>query len=255
MMSYMDKKYETLIFDLDGTLATSKSSLEDDMALLLADASQSLVLAVITGGMFEQIKKQVIDRLPSHAKLENIYALPTSGSSMRRFVNDRWEIVYENNFSDDQVRKLKEAFKKALSLVTFVIDDSDLAGVQLENRHSQMTFSALGQLQLYEKKKVWDPSREKREELQKILEPMLPEFDVKIGGSTSIDVTLRGMNKAYGVQELFKRTGLEINKGLFVGDEIQPGGNDYAALETGIDTYSTAGPHDTMKLIEKILLG
>lgn len=40
---------------------------------------------------------------------------------------------------------------------------------------------------------------------------------------------------------------------LFIGDAIFSGGNDYAAVEVGIDYEKTTGPEMTHSLIEEIV--
>ena len=50
-------------FDLDDTLAITKSPISDRMAGILSRLLENYDVCVITGGTFQQIKKQVIDRL------------------------------------------------------------------------------------------------------------------------------------------------------------------------------------------------
>jgi hypothetical protein len=40
---------------------------------------------------------------------------------------------------------------------------------------------------------------------------------------------------------------------LFVGDAIYPGGNDYAALKTGVEYVKVSGPNETKKVIRFLL--
>lgn len=249
------KKYKTLIFDLDGTLAVSKMSLTDHMAETLAEATKVARVAIITGGLFEQIKKQVIDRLPDQANLNSFYVLPTSGTGMFQYnaQDKNWDTVYQKTLSEDQKQRVIGSLQKALENVSFQIDEDVLMGEQIEDRGSQITLSALGQQQLPDVKKAWDPGREKRRELILSLTDLEDEFDVKLGGSTSIDITLKGFDKEFGINEFFRITNFDINEALFVGDEIVPEGNDWAATKTGIDTVDTSGPDETMEIIKKVL--
>ena len=48
----------------------------------------------------------------------------------------------------------------------------------------------------------WDPDFSKRKKIQAILEKTIPEFSVRLGGSTSVDVTKPGIDKAYGIRKL-----------------------------------------------------
>jgi len=242
-----------MIFDLDGTLAESKGPIDVMMATVLGEATQKMNIVVITGGMFEQIERQVIAKLPVSTNLQNFFILPTTGSAMYQYVGQQWLCVYELRLSQTEIGKIEKAFEQVLHDVSFHIEPDMLKGPQLENRGTQFTFSALGQLQDINHKRAWDPDRSKREELQLLLQPQLPEFDVKIGGTTSIDVTRSGVTKAYGIRKFFEISGFDIVEAVFVGDEIREKGNDYAALETGIDTYGTKGPDDTRDYIQRVL--
>ena len=53
-----------IVFDLDGTLAESKSSLDAEMSRLLHDLLGILKVAVISGGDWPQFEKQVLSHLP-----------------------------------------------------------------------------------------------------------------------------------------------------------------------------------------------
>jgi len=249
------KKYDTLIFDLDGTLSISKQPLSKEIAELLGKATNQINIVVITGGMFEQIKKQVINQMSDDSDLNNLYILPTSGSSMRKYnpLRDSWDEVYSHKLNDEQKERVISSIKEALEKASFSIDNSELAGPQIEDRESQVTFSALGQKQLPDIKATWDPERTKRKELLSLLEHLEDEFDVKLGGSTSIDVTLKGIDKAFGINEFYAHTNLDIKNGLFVGDQIIPGGNDFPATKTGIDTLDTTGPEKTINIINSVL--
>ncbi len=249
------KKYATLIFDLDGTLAVSKSAISNSISELLSTASKSLNLVIISGGMFSQIKKQVIDELGTGTRLENISILPTSGSQMLCYnvKTLSWDTIYKKVLSSEQKNRIVQCLKKSLGQTSFSIRPQEIMGEQIEDRDSQISFSALGQDQLADIKSLWDPSEDKRREMMTFLTELDADFDVKLGGSTSIDITLKGIDKEFGINEYLKVTHLAIEEALFVGDKITPGGNDFAATKTGIDTYHTKNPEDTAELITRIL--
>lgn len=249
----MKNKLETIFFDLDGTLAESKSPISNEMADMLSLLSHHYTLVLISGGMLEQLTKQVIDKLSQNTRFTNWYLMPTSGASLFRYNNGSWVEEYQERLSEHQINTITTSINQALEQVSFTIKEHECKGSQIENRGSQVTFSALGQQQDYEMKKLWDPEKQKRRELQMILEPLLSDFDVKIGGSTSIDITLKGVNKAFGINQFFKVTGTSIKHGLFIGDELVPGGNDYAATETDIQTRMTSGPDETLEILRAIL--
>lgn len=249
------KKYDTLIFDLDGTLAVSKSALTHEMGQLLADATNKVNIVIITGGKFDQIKKQVIDCLGVNAQMKNFYVLPTSGSSMVEYNTETqsWDYVYKHELTKNQKEILIQRLNEVLKKVSFSISLQELNGEQIEDRGSQLTFSALGQSQKPKIKELWDPLQLKRKEIVSYMEDLQNEFDINIGGTTSIDITLKGIDKEYGIKEFYKKTPFNIENGLFVGDKIFPGGNDYPATKTGIDYSKTSGPEETMEIIKRHL--
>ena len=106
-------------------------------------------------------------------------------------------------------------------------------GEPIEDRDSQITFSALGQGAPLNEKETWDPDFAKRKAIKAILAPLIPEFSIQLGGSTSIDVTRPGIDKAYGVRKLHETLGIAIADMIFVGDAIFPGGSDYPAKQAG----------------------
>jgi HAD superfamily hydrolase (TIGR01484 family) len=250
------KKYDTLIFDLDGTLAVSKQPLDDQTATLLSETTHQLNVVIITGGHFDQIKLQVINQLNSSTNLENFYILPTSGSSMRKYNTQKnfWDIVYDNQLTKDQKKRIILSLENALERASFTIDPNIIIGEQIEDRNSQITLSALGQKQLPKVKALWDPAKEKRRELITYMSDLKDEFDIRFGGGTSIDITLKGIDKEYGIRQFYKHTHFKIENGLFVGDQIVPGGNDFAATKTGIDTRKTTGPGKTIEIINSVLI-
>ena len=115
-----------------------------------------------------------------------------------------------------------------------------------------MTFAALGIDASAYAKAAWDPDRTKREKLKKIIEPQLPGFDVHISARTAIDITRKGIDKAYGVRWFAKHLGVAPQDMIFVGDDFSPSGNDAVVIPTGIQTLSTSGPEETETLIDEL---
>ena len=126
-------------------------------------------------------------------------------------------------------------------------------GERIEYRGGQVTLSALGQQAPLLQKKEWDPTHAKRVALQAAIAERLPEFSVGIGGATSIDVTKRGVDKAYGVRKLCERIGVLEAEALYIGDELEAGGNDEAVYKTEAQTKNVANPAETISLIESLL--
>src|ERR1035441_10285233 len=66
-----------------------------------------------------------------------------------------------------------------------------------QDRGSQITFSALGQQAPLEEKKKWDPDFAKRKKIKAILDKLIPEFSVRMGGATSVDITKTGEARSH----------------------------------------------------------
>ena len=82
---------------------------------------------------------------------------------------------------------------------------------------------------------------------------MIDGFSVRLGGSTSIDITKPGIDKAYGIRKLREILGIKIDEMIFVGDALFPGGNDYPAKEAGVDSIRVRDPDETKRVIEAII--
>jgi hypothetical protein len=148
------------------------------------------------------------------------------------------------------IRKaLGEALEQALKEGIYE-SPKETYGESIEDRGSQITFSSLGQKAPLDVKQGWDPDRKKRQAIAKIIEPKVPQFDVVIGGMTSIDVTRKGVNKAYGIKKIEAYLKLSPEKILFIGDALFEGGNDFPAKSTGVDCQQVSGPEETLKLIK-----
>lgn len=242
-----------IFFDLDSTLAESKQPLTAEMALLVSQLLAKTRVAVISGGALPQFLKQVVAQLPEGSYLPNLYLLPTSGAALFEYKNGEWMRIYEERLSEKEIHEIEVAMQAAIRDVGVIDPAEKTWGERIEHRGAQMSLSALGQQAPVEVKKAWDPDRKKREKLQAYLAPKLPEFLVAIGGKTTIDVTKRGIDKAYGVHQLCARLSIKESDALYVGDELRDGGNDEAVFKTEVQTKAVANPGDTEALISSLL--
>lgn len=242
---------DLVAFDLDNTLAESKQPLKDSMGEALADLLGVAHVAVISGGDWPQFQKQVASRLPARADLSKLWLMPTTGTKLYTHKGDAWETVYAELFDDETKQRIMTAFDESLEATGFTPEQT--WGERIEDRGSQITFSALGQQAPLEAKEKWDPDFEKRKVIQKDLKTRLPGMSVNMGGATSIDITREGVDKAYGLKKLRDHSAIALDKMMFVGDAIFPGGNDYPAKELGLDTVRVRDPDDTLSVIAAIV--
>lgn len=239
-----------IIFDLDGTLAKSKAALDSEMAQLLKDLLQVAQVPIISGGDWTQFEKQVLTQLPQETNLNRLSILPTCGTKYYQH-KTTWVQLYAENFSKAEKQKILEALKAAIDASG--LKPEKIWDEQIEDRSSQITFSALGQQAPLEAKQGWDPDFTKRKVIQARLEQSLPEFSIQMGGATSIDITKTGIDKAYGIQKLHTILQIPIGEMVFIGDALFDGGNDYPARSTGVACISVKDPEETKKVIENIL--
>lgn len=234
-----------MAFDLDDTLAASKSPVDPAMADLFVKLLQATEVCIISGGQIGQFRMQVLDRLEGAdpEALAKLHLMPTCGTQYYRFDDGDWKQVYAENLTDDEKsRALAAVEEKAKELGYW---ESETWGPILEDRDSQITFSALGQAAPVDVKQAWDPTGEKKNTLREAVQAVLPDLEVRSGGSTSVDITRKGIDKAYGMNKLTELTGIPLDDMIFVGDRLDPDGNDYPVKAMGVETFAVEGWHDT----------
>ena len=240
-----------IAFDLDGTLAVSKQAVKPNMGEALADLLAVAHVAVISGGDWPQFEKQVASQLPPRADLSKLWLMPTTGTKLYRHDGGEWKVVYSELFGDDTKQRILEAFDAALVATGFRPETT--WGERIEDRGSQITFSALGQEASISEKQTWDPDFAKRKVIQADLRKRLPGLSINMGGTTSIDITKQGVDKGYGLKRLRDASGIPLEEIMFIGDAIFPGGNDYPAKELGLQTVQVEDPQGTLAAIAAIV--
>ncbi len=239
-----------IVFDLDGTLAPSKSAIDEGMARLLDQLLKVVKVAVISGGGWPQFQKQVLAHLSAGDGLKNLSLLPTCGTKFFQY-GESWKELYSEDFTSAERAKILAALNRAVDKAGN--KPAKVWGEVIEDRGSQITFSALGQDAPLDEKNKWDPHFKKREAILAILNPSLQGFSVHMGGSTSIDITKPGIDKGYGIHKLRDTLEITVGEMIFVGDALFPGGNDYPAMQAGAYSIRVNGPGESRKVIEAII--
>jgi HAD superfamily hydrolase (TIGR01484 family) len=239
-----------IVFDLDGTLAASKAPLDIEMASLLHDLLEVVEVAIISGGAWLQFECQVLSHLPQGTLLANLSILPTCGTQFYRH-QGKWTKLYAEDFNEVERQKITNGLSEAVATAGFKV--GKIWGETIEDRGSQITYSALGQQAPLDMKVKWDPDFAKRKVIKAILDTLIPEFAVRLGGATSIDVTKYGIDKAYGIQKLRDTLGISLQEMIYVGDALFVGGNDYPAKQVGVISIPIRNPDETKRVVETII--
>ena len=240
-----------IVFDLDKTLSESKQPIDDEMAGLLRKLLDAKRVAVISGGSFKQFQKQFVPKL-TKGKLENLFLFPTCGSAFYRYDKSGWKNVYTETLSVEEREGIFQAFEKMFAEYGFTIPEK-VYGELIEDRETQVTFAAYGSQAPLQLKETWDPDRKKRLRMIEIIARHIPEFEIRTGGTTSIDVTRKGIDKAYGIMQMEKHLGIPRSAMVFMGDDLGPGGNDHPVIATGVEIIEVTGPEHTKQIIRDML--
>src|ERR1700689_1713904 len=162
-----------IVFDLDGTLAPSKSNLDAEIASLLHDLLGIVKVAIISGGAWSQFEKQVLSNFPYDERLARLSILPTCGTQFFQYAGE-WKQLYSEDFTADDKETIVSSLKKGIETAAFPVEKT--WGETIEDRGSQITYSALGQQAPLEEKEKWDADFAKRKKIKTILDTLIPEF-------------------------------------------------------------------------------
>jgi len=240
-------------FDLDDTLAPSKGRIDDRIAALLSALLERVEVAIISGGNEDQFRTQVIAQLAgaTASELSRLHLLPTCGTRYLRHDGGDFTAVYAHDLSQEEKSAALTALREEAQRLA--LWEAEPWGEILEDRGSQVTFSALGQQAPREAKQAWDPDGVKRAALRDAVAARLPGLEVRSGGSTSIDVTRAGIDKAYGMRRLSELTGIPLTDMLFYGDRLDEGGNDYPVLALGVPSIAVESWEDTADRLDALI--
>ncbi len=236
-------------FDLDDTLAPSKAPLPDPVRDALVALLGVSEVCVISGGQVEQFRTQVVERLGRlpDALAARLHLMPTCGTQYWRVTGEGLTCVYAEHLTDDEKARATDAVEQVSRRLGYWAEET--WGPALEDRGSQITYSALGQAAPLDEKRAWDPTGEKKGRIRAAVRELLPDLEVRSGGSTSVAITRRGIDQAYGMRRLAELTGIPFAATLFVGDRLDPDGNDYPVKALGVPTVAVTGWEDTVQVI------
>lgn len=253
-----------IVFDLDDTLTESKQLMSMDIARALANLGDTFDIAIISGCNWQQMEKQVVPSIVfANATLDSFYFLPTSGAALATIdpVSLDPTFIYKDELNLREKCSALTSFNIAHNLYEKRVGSFPVRkywqqeewGEIFEDRGSQVTISVLGQNAPLEAKREWNKEHgDKRYVIAESMKSfLLTGLTARVGGSTSIDVTRLGSDKAFGVQKLSEHIKIPLSRILFVGDKLQPGGNDYPVKELGVDCIEVTGPDQTLVLLKE----
>ena len=247
------KKIKVIVFDLDGTLTKSRNKVTVSTAKLFCRLLNIKKVVVIGGGNYQQFQNQFLKYLPCSEFFNNLLILPTSGASMYFYHKNKWHKVYQKFLTKNEKQQIYQTFNKVFQKLNYK-EPLKTYGKIFDDRQSQITFSALGQLAPLTKKQLWNKKNNKlRKQIAKELKKYLPDYVISLGGLTSIDITKGGIDKAYGIYQIMKFWNIRKEDLVFIGDALFKGGNDYLVKKTGIKTIQVKNYHQSEKLIKDIL--
>jgi HAD superfamily hydrolase (TIGR01484 family) len=243
-----------IVFDLDGTLSESKQPTTQVMGACIARLLSFIPVAVMSGANLPQFRTQFLQALPTDAELSQLYLFPVGAAECYRYKDSSWQQLYTHTFTPEEVVHIGAELGLGMEEAGIMESIPKIWGEQFEDRGSAIAFSLLGQRAPLEAKRAWHQNHDQlRVRLHAIMARRLPNLTITMGGLTTLDITRKGITKAYGVRELSRMTGIPLEEMLYIGDALQTGGNDAVVLETGIPTRVTVGPENTARIIEEML--
>ena len=241
------------IFDLDDTLAESFQPPMPEMVEKLGLLLEQIPVAIMTAAGFPRIRDQFISFLAHSPHISQFYIFPNSTAECYMYENSDWKMAYSLGLSESDRVAIREAINESLA-ETGVLGAHPTHKPMIIDRDAQIALATIGLDASFEEKKTWDPDQAKRKKLTAVLEKKIPQFEILMGGMTTIDITHKGVNKAYGVKWFSEKLGIPTAEMLYVGDALYPGGNDQVVVATGIDTRAVSGPPETLKVLDELLL-
>lgn len=247
-----------LAFDVDQTLNVAKTPIPPEVAEVLTKCLNYFEICPISGQKYEQFLIQIVDPLKNagatDTQLAHLHLFAAQGTQYYNYQNGEWRQVYNYPLKDEDVVKITTTLEQAARELGYWEEDKLAPGDEIiENRGSQVTFSALGQTAGTEVKYAWDPDMKKREAIVARCQELLPGFLYEVGGTTSINVAAPGMNKEFGMTHLLEELHVDKSAVLYFGDMTQPGGNDYPVVQMGVDTITVRSHEDTLYALRGIL--
>ena len=241
-----------IAFDLDGTLAESKEAIDQEMAWLLISLLERFEVAIISGGDFPQFEKQVLPFLGNSPKLHKLHLYPTCGAKWYSFNGTEFIKEYSEDLSQEDIYSTISAIEDTIQELW--VTPVRVYGPPIENRWTQITYSALWQFAPASEKKWWDADFKKRIQIRDMILWKIPaHLSVSMGGSTSIDITRKWIDKSHAIDKIMKKLIIRPEEIFFIGDALLIGGNDYPVIATWAKWLQVSNHSETKHFISSLL--
>ncbi len=221
----MNTNAKHLFFDVDNTITRSKSPILPEHEALFVELSKTHDMVIVSGSKQTDIWGRFTD-----ASKGTFFTLAQNGNyAFDRNKGELWKRL----LSDEQKRAIY-AFIEKMHAHTHppVSDEHDL----IEDRGCQIAFSFIGHHEKIEIKERFDPTMAVRlqilSDLKEDVQRLSDDFGIEmaIGGTTNIDIYLKGKHKGFNSKALCDLLGWNIEDTLYFGDLLMPGGNDYTVV-------------------------
>lgn len=234
-----------ILFDVDGTLVESGKNITVPMGEILIKVKEKFncKLGIIGGGIYLKLKLQLDNYLPCFD-----YIFPECGAL--GYFDDK--LIYQKNLMDVVNRiTLNKIIKEFLKCI---IDyDIIYAGHLIDRRFGLYYLSPVGMQgddmernDFIEKDRKYNIRRKIINSLKKI--DVNDEFDIVLGGSTGLAVTIKGWNKSQILEHI------DDDCILFFGDKIEPDGNDYPLFShPKVKGFGVKNYQDTISILNDLI--
>ena len=243
--------YKIIVFDKDDTITKAKTNIDTEMSNLFSKLLEQSKVAIITWWDFKNIYSQIVELLPKNTNFSNLFLFPTIWTQMYYFENWEWKRKYAEFLSEEEVNYIKSILEKWLKDLNLI--PQKYWWEIIENRWSQITYSALWQKAPLEEKQKFDQDKKIRQKLVDYIKNDLKDYWIWIWGTTSIDITRKWLDKAYGIRKIIENLQITKEKILFIWDALFPWGNDYPVQEFWVKCVKVNNPEDTKIYLKSLI--
>ena len=232
--------------DVDDTVCPSTRPVEPELARqLVRIQALGYSLIFISGSTVPQIEEQLGRRLG----VEHIL-LGATGTHAVAHDGQQGRELYREELPADLRHKVLNAYRDLVQ--RHGIQPATSEADQLQDRGTQLTLSAIGRHAPEAAKRSFDPDGSRRRAWISELKAVLGDsVDLHVGGTTSIDATAPGVDKAWGLKRYLASSGRAGETIIYFGDQLSPGGNDYPVRPLA-HCVQVEGTRQSLQYLEKI---